>query len=315
VISASSQTNPRLILFTLTSVFWLIVPVILYASESRAGVVASAIPLAVVSSFFIAVVILFVMHYIMAFIIMVTGEVSKLLGNACSGIEVVLTKDGVQTGDSFVTNLMGLVRFMIQAENFYMKIGYEVMYIALIVYTVKFTMVYLKRVLNMAFLTLIAPIVALTYPIDKINDGRAQGFDMWLKEYIFNALLQPMHLVLYYVLLGSAIGIAASNPIYGIVVLAFMTEAERLLKKIFGFDKAGGGTVGGMANAFAAGALASNIKNIARLAGGSGGKGGKDGGGIDPDSIYNNTKPLNDDPNVNDSYFDGPALSGGSGGS
>ena len=129
----------------------------------------------------------------------------------------------------------------------------------------------------MAFLTLIAPIVALTYPIDKINDGKAQGFDMWIKEYIFNALLQPMHLILYYILVGSSVSIAASNPLYGIAVLMFMTEAEKLLKKIFGLDKAGAGTVGGMAGAFAAGAIASNIKNIAKM---SNLPGGKDGPGL-----------------------------------
>ena len=38
----------------------------------------------------------------------------------------------------------------------------------------------------MAFLTLIAPLVALTYPIDKMNDGQAQAFNRWMKEYIFN---------------------------------------------------------------------------------------------------------------------------------
>ena len=76
---------------------------------------------------------------------------------------------------------------MIQSEDMMTKVGYEVMYIALIVYTIKFTIVYLKRVLNMAFLTLIAPIVALTYPIDKLKSGRAQGFNMWLKEDVFNS--------------------------------------------------------------------------------------------------------------------------------
>ena len=224
-------------------------------------------------NWFMAVAILFAMHFIMAFIISVTGEFSKLINNACQGIRI--TGDGNGT----VTNLMGLVRFMIQSEDFYKKVAYEVMYIALLVYTIKFTLVYLKRVLNMAFLTLIAPIVALTYPIDKINDGRAQGFDMWLKEYIFNAILQPMHQLMYYILVGSAVSIAASNPIYGIVVLMFMTEAEKLLKRIFGFDKAGGGTVGGMAGAFAAGAIASNIKDIARMAKLPGGNGNKSGSG------------------------------------
>lgn len=251
-------------------------------------------------NWFLAVAILFSMHYIMSFIISVTGEINQLLGQSCQGIEVVMYQAEDDAGKPiplegdkyrFTTNLMGLVRFMIQSENFYLKVGYEVMYIALIVYTVKFTMVYLKRVLNMAFLTLIAPIVALTYPIDKINDGKAQGFEMWLKEYIYNALLQPMHYVMYYILVGSAVSIAASNPLYGIVVLMFMTEAEKLLKKIFGFDKAGGGTVGGMAGAFAAGAVASSIKNIARMSKLPGGNGGKDGSGGNVEDYLKDPKP------------------------
>lgn len=240
-----------------------------------------------------AVAILFAMQLIMAFIISVTGEFSKLLNDASEGIRI----GGI--GNGTATNLMGYVRFMVQSEDFYKKVAYEVMYIALIVYTIKFTLVYLKRMLNMAFLTLIAPIVALTYPIDKINDGRAQGFDMWIKEYIFNALLQPMHQLLYYILVGSAISIAATNPIYGIVVLAFMTEAEKLLKKIFGFDKAGGGTVGGMAGAFAAGAVASSLSKMMKLPKGNAGKGSD---GLPKNDMYDNPKPIGKGDNDDDVF-------------
>lgn len=255
-------------------------------------------------NWFIAVAILFSMHYIMTFITSVTGEVSQLI-NEANGEIVVEKTNTSDTKKYFVTNLMGLVRFMVQSDNGSTKIGYEVIYIALLVYTIKFTFVYLKRVLNMAFLTLIAPIVALTYPIDKLNDGNAQGFNMWLKEYIFNALLQPMHLILYYILVGSAVTIAASNPIYGIVVLMFMSEAEKLLKKIFGFDKASGGTVGGMAGAFAAGAVASNIKNIAKLASkGSGGNAGK--GGTEKNEALDAPKPTEKDSDMN-AFLDAPA--------
>ena len=252
-----------------------------------------------IMNWLMAAAILFSMHIIMAFIVSVTGEFSKLIGNSSKGILI---------NGSSASNLIGLVRFMIQADDFYIKIGYEVMYIALIWYTLKFTFVYLKRVLNMAFLTLIAPIVALTYTLDKINDGKAQGFEMWLKEYIFNALLQPMHCILYYVLVGSAVQLAAANPIYGIVVLAFMAEAEKLLKKIFGFDKASGGTVGGMAGAFAAGAVASNIAKMAKgIGGGKGGNGNKGADGVSGNSIYDNPKALDngDEKAKDDALFSG----------
>ena len=64
-----------------------------------------------------------------------------------------------------------------------------VMYVALVVLTCTFTIQYLKRVIYMAFLTMIAPLICLTYPLDKIKDGQAQALSMWLREYIFNAFM------------------------------------------------------------------------------------------------------------------------------
>ena len=258
----------------------------------------------------IGVTILFFMHYIMAFTVSFNREFSNLVSKASNGIHVVPIGN---EGSSFDTNLMGLVRFMIQSQNFFIKIAYETMYIALIVYTIKFTVTYIRRVLYMAFLTLIAPIVALTYPIDKMNDGSAQGFNMWLKEYVFNALLQPMHCILYYVLVGSAIDVAANNPIYGIVVLAFMSQAEKIFKKIFGFDKANPGTVGGMADAFAAGAIASNIAKMAKFSKSALGKGGNAGGNAQ-NNLLDNVKPLESgsiEDNFKDNLLDGGNSSNG----
>lgn len=54
-----------------------------------------------------------------------------------------------------------------------MSVGYLIIYIVLIVFTVMFTIRYMKRVIYIAFLTLIAPLVALTYPIDKIKDRKS----------------------------------------------------------------------------------------------------------------------------------------------
>lgn len=132
----------------------------------------------------------------------------------------------------------------------YASIGYKVIYIVLVLYTFIFSFTYLKRVIYMAFLTLIAPLVALTYPIDKMNDGKAQAFSMWFKEYIFNLLIQPLHLILYMVLVGTAMDFAAKNLFYVVVALGFMTQGEKLLRKFFGFEKASTpGFLGGPAGA------------------------------------------------------------------
>ena len=120
----------------------------------------------------------------------------------------------------------------------YESYGYAIIFVVLIIYTVIFAFTYLKRVIYMAFLTIIAPLVAITYPIDKISDGKSQAFNMWLKEYIFNLLIQPLHLMLYLILIGSAMEFAAKNIFYVILALGFFTPAEKLLRRFFGFEKA-----------------------------------------------------------------------------
>jgi len=125
-----------------------------------------------------------------------------------------------------------------ESKTTYTGVGWKLIYVMLVIYTFIFMFTYIKRVIYMAFLTIISPLVALTYPIDKMNDGQAQAFNKWFREYIFNLLIQPMHLILYTILIGSAMEFASKNIIYVIVALGFMTPAEKLLRSFFGFEKA-----------------------------------------------------------------------------
>ena len=125
----------------------------------------------------------------------------------------------------------------------------------------------------MAFLTIIAPLVAMTYSIDKITDGKAQAFNMWLKEYIFNLLIQPMHLLLYLIMISMAYDLAATNIIYTLVAIGFMIPAEKFVRKMFGFEKAQ--TPGLLGGAAGAALTMSGMQKLAHMAGhGPGPKGG-----------------------------------------
>lgn len=218
--------------------------------------------------------LLFVLHYIMSFITTAIDKINDLLGSTMQYINVSymankLSPSNNKSGE-FSTNLIGLVRFLAQSSVSDFKMGYLIIYWFLITATIKFTIVYLKRLVNMAFLTLIAPIIAFTYPLDKMADGQAQGFNAWLKEYVYNALLQPMHFILYYSLVGASIKIAAVNPLYAIAVLTFMSEGEKLLKKILGFDRAKGlGTVKGMQDAIVGATLGGGVAGLLTKAKGS----------------------------------------------
>ncbi len=209
----------------------------------------------------IALCLLFFLHYIMSFTLVLIDSVNDAIaGNNYASESVVVS---VSDGTSFTTNVMGAARFMVQSKDNMESFAYLLVYLALIFYTGIFTYHYLKRVLTMAFLTIIAPLVALTYPIDKIGDGKAQAFNMWLKEYIYTALIQPFHLIIYMIFIGSAMELVKTNFIFAIAAAGFILPAEKLLKKMFGFDKAPLGMMGPLAT-FTAGSLASKF----------GGKGG-----------------------------------------
>lgn len=196
------------------------------------------------------------------------------------------------------TNLMGKARIELQLEPTEdlteddietRQFGYTVIYLALVMYTILFLFRYLKRVMMLAFLTIIAPLMAMTYPLDKLQDGSAQGFNTWLKEYIFNLLIQPVHLILYTVLIGASMDLIADNIVFALAALGFILQAEKILRKFFGFEKAstvaGGSALGG--------ALAmQGINQMSKLLGkgGKGGKGGKSGGGENGNNGETNPK-------------------------
>ena len=290
-----------------------------------------------IADWIVGLCLLFFMHYIMAFSVTVVKQFSKMIvynqeqdlediqsytgvieldeeGKIKEKVKDVgqeeaiqpatkIDENGQEVDTEFLiwpTNIMGQLR--IAAQMSYGDagfIGYTICFFILVLLTIFFTFVYLKRVLYMAFLTMIAPLVALTYPIDKISDGQAQGFNRWLKEYIFNLLIQPLHLILYTVLVSSAFELASTNSIYAIVAIAFLIPAEKLMRSLFGFEKAS--TPPSLAGAaVGAGLLNTGLQQLLKRTPPE--KGGKNGGnGSDGDDSRaparigyrgNNTDPL-----------------------
>lgn len=254
-----------------------------------------------IKDWLVAVILVVFMHYIMAFALTLTEYLTNILNTQNESIAVKIPEESIgdvadALGDDadkykssdgnyyYYTNLMGYARLqqqMLSRDNngnvqfSWNYIGYTIIYLVLVIYTVMFLVIYLKRVIYMAFLTMIAPLVALTYPIDKLSDGKAQAFDMWLKEYVYNLLLQPFHLLLYTLLVGSVMDLAMNNMLYAIVALGFLMPAENLLRKFFGFQKAPetGSIVGGVVGGTMAMNAINSIKRLGTV--GQRGKGGK----------------------------------------
>ena len=258
----------------------------------------------------IGMFLIFFMHYIMAFAFSMTElftdsisasierptvalNLSKFESNAGEEGTQALKNLGGLTEDEtldwknveITTDFTGYARLLLQMQ--YSKasndekvtnddisyMGYTVLFAVMVIYTVMFSWKYLKRLIYIIFLVMISPLIALSYPLDKMNDGSAQAFNMWIKEFIFTLLIQPFDLLLYTVLIGSAITMATDNMIYALVVLGFMLPAEKILKKFFGFDRkapigesAMGGAVGGAIAMQAINSISKGVKNAKNIA-------------------------------------------------
>ncbi len=180
----------------------------------------------------VGICLLIFMHYIMAFSVNLVESIVDMFSISTTADEL-LNVSRTAASAPINTDPEDGEKANTAVDNFY----WAVIYTVLVFYMLAFSWQYLKRVVKLAFLTLFAPIMALSYPLDKISDGSAQGFDRWLKDYIFTLLIQPLHLLLYLILISSVQVLVLKNPLYALVALGSLMPVEKMLREYLGFDR------------------------------------------------------------------------------
>lgn len=126
------------------------------------------------------------------------------------------------------------------------SIAATVVYCMFVIQTLGLLISYFSRMLKLAFLTIISPLITLTYSIDKMGDGKAQALGAWLKEFVYTVLIQPFHCIIYMVFINMAFSMLTNTgggtfdnsiggSIMAILCLRFTKEAEKILGNIFKF--------------------------------------------------------------------------------
>lgn len=95
------------------------------------------------------------------------------------------------------------------------------------------------------FLVMIAPLITISYSIDKIGNNRSEILNQWLKEFCYNVLIQPFHCIVYLVFVDSAVKNLTENAqalnfgamIQAIIYMLCIFIGEKLIRQIFGFTK------------------------------------------------------------------------------
>lgn len=206
----------------------------------------------------VALCLVVLMHYIMVGVLNLSQMIVEAMGNGGVNATIVdKVMDGINEGLNVESDDDAIVTGAREA------IGYEVVLLAIVAFTGLYAFKYIKRAIIIMFLILLAPITCITYPLDKIGDGKAQAFNFWLREFMYNVLIQPFHLLLYIVLIGSSTELASKNIIYSILCYAMLLPAEKLIRQMFGFDKAKmGSPLGAMATGAAMNQLIKGAGNM-----------------------------------------------------
>ena len=210
--------------------------------------------------------LLYLLHYFILFIIKLNGTFIDIL-KGVGGAEEHLT--------NFEQYISTIALQSVSGASGFNGIVSTIIYALIVFQTLKFLVIYLKRMITIGFLIIISPLITITYSIDKIGDQKAQALNAWMKEFCYNILIQPFHCIMYLAFVDVAftlikpdvldimfdvvsfipglrvaanIGATVKNTADGsntlaagvlaVVCIKFIDEGEKIIRNIFGFTKA-----------------------------------------------------------------------------
>lgn len=186
--------------------------------------------------------IIFLIHYVIIFTLTVSNALVK---------SIALSVDSQMISDTY--EYIG--QLAIQKTDID-SIAATVIFCMLVWQTFGLLISYFNRMLKLAFLVIISPLITLTYSIDKMGDGKAQALSSWLKEYVYTVLMQPVHCIIYMCFIDIAFSLLLEKQgngvsketlavaIISILCVKFVKDAENLVRKIFRFEDDGSGSLG-----------------------------------------------------------------------
>lgn len=171
----------------------------------------------------VSFIMVFALPLILSFIAYFNDWIVKLLAEARTGI---LNSLGVG-------NFEIVVRFNQNQFLSFDGMITDLTYILLIVVYLRFIIVYLKRFYTLGLLTIIAPLITVTYAVDKLKDDKSQILGKFYREYFYAYFLQPLHCFMYFFYLAGVGEIMKLSPVAGLFLLLMFGRIEKVIKGLF----------------------------------------------------------------------------------
>lgn len=123
-----------------------------------------------------------------------------------------------------------------------------IMYMTLVYFAVRYTIVYVKRYFTVIVLTLMGPPLGVAYALQKALSGKTPAMKKWTSEFISTVFIQVIHAILYGVFITQALILSLGSVAGMIIALVFMNyvlKADKLFRKVFKIGT--GGSIAGEA--------------------------------------------------------------------
>lgn len=206
----------------------------------------------------VGMILVFSIHYIMLVIfsindtvvealepLLTESEKQEILEEYQYGLESSITTKDMET------TLYESARTRAYSLNVIDGFTGMVIYGVLVYYAWRFAIMYIIRVFNVMILTLVAPVIAASYAINKVITGKSKIFSGWLNEYVMTVIIQIFHVIIYVSFVSMALQfsmVSLPGVIVAFVLLNFMLKADKMLRSIFKLVGGKGSLTGDMEN-------------------------------------------------------------------
>ena len=187
---------------------------------------------AMLTNWFVGFGLIFILHFIIIIVININNAIIE-----------ILAKTNLTDNQGAYSNIMNQLFAQSWSPSFTLGWASAIMWVILVIMTFILLIMFTKRFVTVSFLTLIAPLITVTYAMDKAGDNRSQILNTWLKEFCYNVFIQIVYALSYLIFAKIGIDIMVAKLDLGVITLAVLSLvamflAVKIIKQIFGFDKA-----------------------------------------------------------------------------
>lgn len=195
----------------------------------------------------IGMIIIFAIHYFMIFVIHMNNvlvDVIEKSAQSVNKVSLMQINGGEETevaNEELEIKIYEEVRTRAYDPKLSNGLIGMVMYMTLVFFAFKYTIIYIKRLLTIIVLTLMAPPVGVAYALQKVLSGKSATLKTWMTEYIMNMIIQVVHALMYAIFISQALVLSLQNVsgmLFALILMNYTSKADELFKKIFKF---GGG--------------------------------------------------------------------------